>query len=86
MNNFEKMMIANRSDWEDVLRRKTAKNEEEYQRKMNVVFEVLGIDPTKGTPMKKLKPGLFDGTPAELTEEQSKAYDEYYETKIKEKI
>ena len=55
-----KMIIANRSDWEDVLRRKTAKNEEEYQRKMNVVFEVLGIDPTKGTPMKKLKPDYIN--------------------------
>ena len=81
-----KMMIANRSDWDDVLRRKTAKNEEEYQRKMDVVFKVLGIDPTKGTPMKELKPDRFDGTPIELTEEQSKAYDEYYETKMKEKI
>ena len=81
-----KMMIANRSEWDAVLRRKTAKNEEEYQRKMDVVFKVLGIDPTKGTPMKELKPDLFDGTPMELTEEQSKAYDEYYETKMKEKI
>ena len=81
-------------DWDDVLRRRTAESEEAYQRKMDAVFKALGIDPTKGTPMKELK--LFTDPPEVLTDKEIKAmiltgqasqvYDEYYEAKIKEQV
>ena len=37
-------MIPKPIDWDDVLRRKTAKDEKEYQHKIDMVMKVLGLE------------------------------------------
>ena len=37
-------MIPKPRDWDDVLRRRTAKDEKEYQHKIDTVMKVLGLE------------------------------------------